>query len=212
MTDESMTEEKSGSKTLNWVLGCGAAILVVALLCGGGVWWSVLYVQEKAIEAIYAASIEAIEGTRLPQEQIDSMKLDLDRLKTAAEDWQIELDQLDNLEPEIFRVLSLGGLRWYEVHVVPQVAEFTPDEKADAVRQLQRLARGIQEGVIHPKELQSLNVKVEKGRDDDSYDSEDIRRDIAKVRRIVDEEGIIDEPFDVDVAREFTNLVDGLIE
>ncbi len=212
MTDEPVVTKKSESKAFNWLLGCGIAIVVVGVLCAGGSWVAFQWGKQKMIDFVYESASAVIEETQLPQPQIDSMMVDLNRLKEAAEDGNIEWDKLEGLEDDIARVGALGGMRLYEIHVIEKTEGITEEERDDARRQVQRLARGIHEGDISVRELQGLDVRFDKDDREGGYDPEDLKRDIAKVRRIVDAAKIVDEPFDVDVAGRFRDLVDDVIE
>ena len=195
---------------LPWLIGCSAAIVLTGLLCIGGSWFAINSGMDALIEASHEGLVTMVEESQLPSDQVDSVKMDLDRLREAALAREIDLERLEGLEGEFKRTISLGFVQWYEIEVIASV-QFEEDERLAAQRVMERLARGIQEGAIDLEDV-DLNVKIDEETMENGYDPAEVRADIDRVRAKVDEAGIPDEPFQVDVAEEFARLVDGIVQ
>ena len=203
------------SARTKWFVGCSVAVAVLGFTCVGFAWWGVRAAEDWAARFVHEALTETIEEAHLPEDQAKSMYADLERARLAVESGQLgwrDLERLEDVEVELERLVSLGVIQWFAAAVVPDVTGLSDEEKADADRTLQRLGRAVQEGHLHSREAAApIDVQLEiKG--EDGLDAEDVRIVVAKVRRIVDDLGIPDEPFQVDVASEFTKIVDRLLE
>ena len=205
-----MSEEKQGNNTMKWLLGCSGGLVLLAILCGGAAYLGFGMAKEKLIELAHQGVSELIEDTGLPEEQVDSMLADLDRLRTAAEDGDLDLARLENVEAEVEAVLMLGIVQWYGANVVAEVG-FPPEEEAAAQRTLQRLARGLQDGTLDGHDV-DLKIERDENVGEHGWDPKEVRRTIARIDDRVEAAGIPDEPFQADVAQEFTRLIDSLLE
>jgi len=202
-------EAKPKSKTTSWLIGCTIAIFATGLLCAGGAWFGFKILKEKTIEMAHEGLTTMVDESGLPESQITSMKADIDRLRDAALDGRINFEGVEGLEVEFERVISLGIVQWYSVAVIESVT-MPEDEKADARRTMERLARGIQDGTLELRDVDGFHVEVdEEGAD--GWSVEDVRTDVARVKTVVDAAGIPDEPFQADVAAEFSQLIDGMM-
>ena len=208
-----MTEETKKSKAVPWLIGCAIGMVALGVLCAGGAWLGFRFVKEKVIEVAHTQLTDMVEESGLPAEQVAFMKADLDRLRQAAVDGNIDFDSLETLDQEFERVISLGVVQFYAVSIVP-ASGMPAEEQADAVRTLERFARGIQEETVSLSDARKLHLDFEH-RDDAEQgwkvDIEEVRSDVERIREIVDAAGIPDEPFQANVATQFSNLVDGLI-
>ena len=208
-----MAEETKKSKAFPWLIGCAIALVVLGVLCAGGAWFGFSFVKEKVIEVAHTQLTDMVEESGLPAEQVASMRADLDRLRQAAVDGDIDFDSLETLDQELERVISLGVVQYYAVSIVP-ASGMPAEEQADAVRTLERFARGIQEETVSLSDARNLHLDFERKGDAEQgweIDIEEVRMDVKRIREIVDTAEIPDEPFQADVATQFSSLVDGLI-
>jgi len=204
-----MDAEPKKSKVVPWLIGCSIAIVVVGALCVGGSWFAFNAFVDKAIEVGHQELTRMVEESQLPEEQIASMTHDLDRLRDAAIDRKIELANLEGLDSEFERVLSLGVVQWYSVEVLGST-DLPEEERASARRTMERFARAIHEEKLDIDDV-DLEVKVDEHTTETGYDVDQVRRDVERVKARVDGAGIPDEPFQADVALEFTRLTDGIL-
>ncbi len=195
------------SKAFPWLIGCSITMLVVGGLCVGGAY----YAYHRLIDFVHDGFAQMIEESGLPTDQVASMKTDLDRLRDAVVDGDVDWSQFEALEEELERVVTLGVLQWYETEVLSEV-ELPEEERAEGRRTVQRFARGVQEGTLDPDDLRRFDLEVDEETREKGWDPEEVRRNLAAMKAAVDEAGVPDEPFQADVAAEFTALVDGLIE
>jgi len=208
-----MAEETKKSKAFPWLIGCGIAFVAVGVLCAGGAWFGFGFVKKKVIDLAHTELTDMVEESGLPAEQVASMRADLDRLRQAAVDGNVDFDSLGTLDQEFERVISLGVVQYYAVSVVP-ASGMPAEEQADAVRTLERFARGIQEKTLSSSGVRNLRFDFEPRGDAEQgreIDIEEVRLDVQRIREIVDTADIPDEPYQVDVAMQFSSLVDGLI-
>ena len=203
-----MADGDKSSKAVKWLIGCSIAMLVVVLACGGGAYWA----WGAFVDYAHAGAVEGLEKSGLPEEQVSSMRDDLARLKEAVLDWEVDVSKLEGMEQNIEKLVSLGVIQWFDGHVVPD-SELPEDEKVEASRTLQRLARGVQEETIGQQEaLAILDIDTDNEGRVEEWDPEDLRIAIAKAKKLADDNEVPDEPFQVDVASEFSELIDELIE
>ena len=193
------------SKAMSWFLGCLIALVVFAVLCAGGSWLACGRLVDMGIDWTHDRMVEAVEESNLPEEQVSSLVADLGRLRDAAIDGRVDWNRLEELEQEVERMVSLGVLQFFEGTVIDDCG-MEADEAAAAKRIAQRYSRGVQEGTL---DLQNLDIRHEGGQE--SWDIEEVRDTIARMQRKVDAAQIPDEPFQADVAGEFSALVDDLI-
>jgi hypothetical protein len=199
-------EPKSGSKAMKWVIGCGVALVLSLGCCLGGGYFAI----QKGIDFTHARLVETVRASELPDDQVESVVSDLGRLRDAAKDGNLDFEKVGTVDQEVERALMLGFIVWYETSVV-ESTDLSVDEKADARRQLQRLARGLDEETLTQGDIQRLDIRVQAGTEE-GWDVESVRREVARVKELVDENGIVDEPYQADVAAKFTEIVDALIE
>jgi hypothetical protein len=186
-------------------------VVVVGLLCAGGAWWGAGAAWEWGVNWGHEQATGYVRDSQLPPEQVESILADLERARRAALDGRIDYGRLETLEDEIARVGSMGLVQAFEARVLGST-ELPPQEMDEAVRAVQRLARGIQEGDIHPREIPAIDLEVGHDGRLEAWDVEDVRAVVRKARRAADDAGVPDEPFQVDLAARFAEVIDGLIE
>lgn len=207
-----MADDKS-SKTAKWLIGCTIGIVVMGIVCAGLAWWGYGAAKEFGIEFVHEKLVVAVEKSGLPPAQVDSMKVDLDRAKMAAEEGRLDYAKLEGLEQSLEKIVAMGVVKWFETGVVgdPELA-FDDAERADAQLTMQRYACGVQNDQINPSEASArIQVQIDDDGEVRRWDPEDVRAVVAKCKRDLEGSGVPEEPCEVDVASEFSSLVDGLI-
>ena len=207
MDEMRMQEKPERSKAMSWFLGCLVALVLFAVLCAGGSWLMCGSIVDWAVEAMHDVFVEAVEDSDLDEEDIASIKTDLGRLKDAFLEDRVQQDQLQNFEEDFQQILGLGLCKYMDKTVLPE-SGMDAEELESSRRTVQRFGRGIQEGSIDmERDLQNINLNNDNG----EWDLENIRDAVSKMQTVVESENIPDEPFELDVAGEFTQLVDSLI-
>lgn len=92
------------------------------------------------------------------------------------------------------------------------------EEKADARRTLDRLARGVHEKKISETELEQVGAPITVTKPDGSTElketvtDEELRAFLKLARDKADEHEVPDEPFDVNIAEELEKAIDSALE
>jgi len=205
-----MEEKPQRSQAMSWFLGCLVALVAIAVLCAGGCWLAADRIMGFAVDKIHGVMVEAIEESYLPEEQVASIKNDLGRLRDAVIEKRVVMERVEALDEEIERVLSLGFLEWFE-HSAIDDAGMEPEEAEAARRTVQRFARGINERKLDMEhDLDNVNLQRRNG--DEHWDIDSIQRTVRQMQEAVENANIPDEPYQADIGREFTILVDNLIQ
>lgn len=212
------TREGGGSTATKWVIGCAGALVGVALLCGGLAWLGFGWVQSRVVDWAHAAATEFVQDSDLPPDQVESMLADLDRLRDAYREGRIGYGEIEELlvALEDGPLVPLVALRAFDGRILAD-AELGEDERRDARRALQRCARGLEEGSIHPREVnERLSVSFEgppaEGWHERWRTPEEVRTTVAALRELADRASVPDEAHEPDVAGELRALVDELVD
>ncbi|MEL6798048.1 MAG: hypothetical protein AAFO89_14660, partial [Planctomycetota bacterium] len=118
------------------------------------------------------------------------------------------------------------------VYIKP--SDLTDDEKTEAMRLNQRLARGMFEERITPEELEPVLAPISTGggakvtsresgegtvgtfrindlKDPEQITADELRKYMANARSLLEMKAIVDEPFEVDVIEEFDKAIEAAI-
>lgn len=212
-----MEQEKKGGGGKKWFFGCCGGLVVLAILCAGGSWFGAGYAKDEMASLLKEGVAESMEKTELSPEQRQGINAQTERLEAAIKGWGImeAIEHLENLEPQQDELENFGFhiiLVGYGSYILPHTA--MPEEERDAGRRiLQRYARGIDEGKLRLNDNDgSWDLQ---GRQDDGneieFDVDEVRRHLASLATKVDEVGIPDEPYEVDLANKLEQIVDALI-
>jgi len=201
-------EEPRRSKAMTWFVGCLGALVIFAALCAGGSWLMCSSIVDWAVEAMHGVFVEAVEQSDLDEEDIASIKTDLDRLRDAFLEDRVQQEELQDFERDFERVLGIGFAKFMVTTVLPD-SGMEGEELAGAERTAQRFGRGIQEGSINSERgLGEFQLENEDG----EWNLDDVRDTVSKMKAAADRANVPDEPLELDVAGEFTQLVDSLID
>ena len=209
---------KKGSKATKWLIGCAIAIVVIGLLCAFGAWATWKWGKGFVFDQLQEGLVQAVEESDLPPEQVDSIVADLGRLRAGIDADEVDLEEFGRLVEEIESgpLPSLFFLHALQVHVAASPG-LSVEEKESSVRVVQRAQRGLQEGGVSRYDLeQALDLRLDMSSGEDptvQWDSPDeLRAATASLKALVDERGVPDEPYQVDVAEVFGDMVDRLLE
>ena len=191
--------------------GCAMASLVVAILfvVGGLLVWKMLPGWT------HDALVAAVEDSELSDEDKQSVVAQLDRVYDEYESGRLSMHQLGRLaehigeSPLFTRALAYAAMENYI-----QPSGLSDEEKQNAERTLQRVARGVFEEQIEQRRLDPaldyISTEDSQGQRqfNESVSDEDLREMLAACRRLADNAGVPDAPFDVDIGGELKRAVD----
>jgi len=198
--------------------GCGSCLLAIFILgivsilvCGiGG------YVGYRNFpEWTHKVIVSAVDDSELDDQAKQDIKVQMDRLLKEYRAGNISNERfLEGLEelgdsPIFLLLMSYAAM---ESYIAP--SGLSDDEKADAKLVFQRVARGTFEKKIKADDLeQAFSYISEKDFNGNrqvknNVPDEDLRSLVKECRRVADEAGIPNEPYQVDVAAEVKRIVD----
>lgn len=221
---------QSGSGCLWGILiGCLGTVVVSGLLCAGLVW----YVQHNAGKWVAGIAREAIVATinssEIPAGEKTEVIAQVDRVVNAYTAGKINEEDLTRLMEEFqtspaFLLISAWGLEktYLEPSGLPE------EEKTQARRTIQRAFRGLCEKKITQEQFQQVapqfTQEVQVGIEDDGQivksepgqpvklTDEQVQKMMADLKKLADDAGIPDEPFQIDIGDEVKKTVDQALQ
>ncbi|PQO25458.1 hypothetical protein C5Y96_24255 [Blastopirellula marina] len=219
MSNDQFTVEepkKSGSGCTTAIIGCLVVCLVLAgVACGVGYY---VYINIGVMAANLAESQlnAVIDEFDLPEDQKSGMKEQVSRVAQGYRDGDISMEQLGSvaehiLESPAFTAVPVEIAR--SKYIEP--SGLTDEEKAEAKKQLQRVAHGAFEKKISEDELKALlDGRIADEQPDgnlqfrDDVPDEDLRDLTAAAKALADEKEVADQNFEIDLAAELKKAVD----
>ncbi|MBI2477704.1 MAG: hypothetical protein HYV60_03370 [Planctomycetia bacterium] len=201
--------------------GCATCLIVLLglmfvgiLLCGFGTW----YVVKKAPDWARDAIVSGIEGSDLTAEDKQIVTEQVDRVVDDYKAGKITMQQLGEIAQELSESPLLPlmmAMAAEEAYVKP--SGLSDEEKEQAERTFQRVARGVFEKQIDTDELNTALdfVSTADANGNRQFKNpvtdEDLRLMLTELKRLADETEIPDEPYEVNVGAEFKAAVDRVL-
>lgn len=212
-------QKKSGSGCTGWIIGCLVVCLILAAIaCGVGYW---IYSNAGGWAADFAETAinDAIDESELPEEQKVAMKEQVSRLTQGYRDGDVTLEQLAQIGEKLQDSPVMTAI---PVEVVRSTylakSGLTEEQKAEATKQLQRVAHGMFEKKITEEELKTL---IDGRLGDVGPDGEiKFRNDVSDeelleftkaAKELADSKDIPDQNYEIDFAAELKKAVDEVL-
>lgn len=199
-------------------MGCVIFLLVLALLCGGGLLYVYFNWQVWVGDAARQVAVEAIKKSELAPADQDRVIVQMDRIVDEFKAGKISVERLGEMLKKVADspLLPLVIVAAFEEQHINK-SSLPDDEKAEAKLVLQRIARGVAEKKIDASELNSAIESISTGSGDskkvkENLSEEELRGFIEELKTIADEKMISDEPFVIDIPTEFEKLVDEMLK
>jgi hypothetical protein len=193
---------------------CLGLMFVCIVLCGVGTW----IVVKKSPDWVRNAVVSGIEGSDLPADDKRVVTEQVDRVVAEYKAGRITMQQLSEIGKELSEsplVTLMMAMSAEEAYIEP--SGLPDEEKEQAKRTLQRVARGVFEEQIDAEELNTAldyisTQEPNGGRQfKNPVADEDLRQMLAECKRLADDTGIPDEPYQVNVGAEFKAAVDRVL-
>ncbi len=221
--------QKSGSGCLwGMLIGCLGTVVVCVLLCAGIVW----YVQNNAGKWVAGIAREAIVATinssEIPAGEKTEVIAQVDRVVNAYKAGKINEEDLTRLMEEFqtspaFLLISAWGLE--KAYLEP--SGLSDEDKSQGRRTIQRAFRGLCENKITQEQFQQVAPDFEqnemagedgkgmvKGPPGQAHQltDEQVQTMLADLKKLADDAGIPDEPFEIDIGDEVKKTVDQALQ
>jgi len=220
-SDQFTVEEpkKSGGGCTTAIIGCLVICLVLAgLACGLGIygWMNRVMLGANIAESVANSMIDESD---LPEEQKVRMKEQTSRLAKGVRDGDITLEQVGQVGEKIAESPAMTAIP-VEVARAKYIepSGLSDEEKADAKKQLQRVAHGAFEEKISEEELKGLlDGRIADEQPDgnlqfrENVPDEDLRELVTAAKQLADDKGIPDQNYEVDLAAELKKAVDEVL-
>ena len=189
----------------NVAIGCGAVALLFVIAVGVGVWYVAANLTTFASNMVGGAMVQMVEDTHLPPEQKERIVARIDQVKLDWQEGRVTNEQLGAIVERLAPLLYVGMVQNYAAGAVAASA-LPEEEKQQAQRTLDRLARGLVEGTIAPEQVDDIFAPLSAAPPDQGVDpkptptQEEIRAMLDAAYAAVEEAGIPDAPYDVNIA------------
>jgi hypothetical protein len=190
--------------------GCLIATgIFLVLLIGVGIWvavswkgWTATLMKNGAQELVQQSSMASEQKAKV-----------VTRINGVADDFaagKLTFEQLGQFFKAITEgpVVTMAMAEALDTQHIAQNSNFTPEEKADAKRTIQRVVRGVAEKSISPQALQDILAPISEGsggggpRVKQNPTPDDLRKVLAAAKTRADEAKVPDEPYQLDIAAE----------
>lgn len=208
-----------GNGCLWAVIGCGGVclLMLIGVLVAG--WFAVRKGPGMLADALLRGAAEGIVEMQLPEDQKQRLSQRLEQLADDVKSGRVTQEQLARIVKRLTTdkpLVAAGILYAIEHHLLTEI-DLPPEKEAAANRAVQRVARGVIEGRIALDALEQIAapILVEKrgGSKEIKPDLQEADIDllIASCRKAADQAEVPDEPFAIDMAAEFSAIVDQVL-
>jgi hypothetical protein len=193
------------------LLGCAGVTVLLVVAGVFAVRWGIRKIPEVARKTID----QVVSESDLSDEDKRTVMTQVDRVIRAYEEGRIDMRRVSRVMDEFAKSPWMDLMIAYAAKErLIDTSQLTAEEKAEFVRTLQRIARGINERSLSAGDLrQALNRVCRDSPDGgrtlrEDLSTEELRAFLAECKRMVDEAGIPDEDYQVHVGEELKRMVD----
>ncbi|MEQ8788869.1 MAG: hypothetical protein RIC55_21335 [Pirellulaceae bacterium] len=189
--------------------------MILLVACGGGLWWvSNNWVALVASPAGNAVK-QVVNESDLRQEDKQAIVQQVDRIVEEAKAGKIDGEKLQQIMKNLAEspVLPVGVVLFVEDKYV-NPSGLSDEEKSQARRTLERVARGVFEekipqGALQPA-IEPISERDAKGdlKLKEHVSDDELREALANLKKLADDAAIPDEPFEINIGAEVKKAVD----
>lgn len=194
--------------------GCLVAVVVVIiLLVIAGIYVKMHY-RGWVSAGVEQVSAAVVKDSGLPQDQKDQILAEVNQVTTDFKAGKISLQQIQKMGEEIAQspLIPLAAVQAARQKYI-EPSDMKPEEKADAVRSLQRFARGVYEKKISKETIDDVIkpiVTLKAGGQWELKDKptrQELDQFVANAKAKADEAKVPDEAFDLNIAAELKKAI-----
>ena len=207
-------KKKSGCTCVGCLLGCFGLVVVLTILGGVGAWWGVKKIPDWTRNVID----KAVQGSDLTPEDKQVVMTQVDRLVVGYKQGKVDLQKLAQFGEKLAKSPLMDLMIAYAAKVkYIEPSDLSDEEKAEAEKVLQRLARGVVEEKIPDDELDvALNhISSEVGNGGrqfrENVSDAELRAFIKECKKLADDAEIPEGEYHVDIGGELKKLVDEIL-
>lgn len=217
-------QQKSGGGC-GWgiLLGCAGVLVVMVLLCGGGMWWASRNVERLIAMGVRQVMVALVNDSDLPAQEKTEVIAQIDRVVDAFAEKKISQKELETIGNElqnspVFVVIGAWGLD--KMFIEP--SGLSADEKQAAQRQLNRAMRGVMEKKISEDDFtKALPQDAQAGPPgqpprprpgNQPVSDTEVRKMVADLQKLADDAGIPNEDLNIDIGDEVKKIVDKALD
>lgn len=201
------------------LIGCLVAFILMALIVCGIGYYIATNIKTLGVNFIAGALTQVIDQSQLPEDQKVGMKEQIERVSTGYKSGEISDEQLGKIFENLNESPVISAIPVIVVQAAYlQKSGLTDEEKAEAKKQLDRVAHGLFEKTITPEQLDPAMEKIAhrdaegKWEIEDEVTDEQLKEFIAEITKISDENNIPNEDFKVDIVAELKKAIDNALE
>lgn len=212
--EQRQSRTKQGGVWKYLLIGCLGIIVVGIIIAAIGSF--VVYKNWRGWSANFVTdtSKKLINSSQLPGDQKTRMISSIEKVGKDFKDGKLTLEQVGKIAERIASspMMSMGMVYFFEQQYVSP-SGLSAEEKTDARRTMERLARGVFEKSITQHEMSTLTAPLmEKGADGKNklkktITDTELRDFLANANKQVETAKIPDEPFKVDMANELDKVI-----
>jgi hypothetical protein len=226
-----MTEKEPKSSSCLKMLGIGCVVLVVVLVIaiGSGVYFLKTRGLELVSSAITSMTESMLRESQLTDAEREGVRGEISRLTTRLKAGEISLDHVKKLADGIQKgplptLLFLQGVA--TGNLVPP--DIPTEERTSARLNAQRLQRAAVEGKVTPQVLQEVLKAIPREQNDPpkaeqeppkwslespkkEITAEDWRPVMGLIKKLADDAGIPNEPYQLELTQEIRKLLDEVL-
>lgn len=208
-------KKSSGGGALKWVIGCLVALVAIAILCAGGMYFLGGYVVDRVSEFALDQVTEKLEEAGIPQDEVDDIRHHLGRLKDGAFEGDVEGNDVERVAKEFSEgpLLPMGISFGFESYAL-QNPGLSAEEREAAVANVHRFRKGLWERVIDPHAALEVFEATQVGNETVRGNWEEVdqvREMNEEIRLLVEAANVEPGEFDFDVSDEVGRMVDELL-
>jgi hypothetical protein len=197
------------------LIGCAVIALVGLVVCGGGLWWvSNNWVALVASGAGQVAK-QVVQESDLREEDKRAINEQVDRVVAEAKAGNIDAEKLERIMKSLAESPAIpAGMALFIEQKYVKPSGLSAEEKTQAHRTLQRVARGVVEKKISQPQLQTASEPIAE-RDaegrftlKESATDEEVRQTLANLKKLADDAEIPDEAYEINIGEEVKKAVD----
>lgn len=207
--------KSSGGGCGKIAIGCGIAALIVVIIAGLGIWYVVSNARGWGASLFATAINTAVDQSTLPNQQKQTIKSRVDRVKEDFVAGRITLDQIgramENLDIE--NLIAAGFTQYVGTGMI-ESSQLSDDDKAVGKQALNRVATGVLDGQITNQQVEQALAPImqQTGQNRWEFKShptpEELRQVVDNAGDLADKAGIPKDAEAVDFAKRVEEAFD----